>query len=95
MQGALLSKNLKDDVAPAAGQSPDAEEAHMDREGADAQAQGLGYEFEVKEQDRWLPIANGAYTLPLPPFLCPLICAPPRLPARRRIAANGWTWMPT
>jgi len=60
MQGALLSKNLKDDVAPAAGQSPDAEEAHMDREGADAQAQGLGYEFEVKEQDRWLPIANVA-----------------------------------
>jgi nuclear transcription Y subunit beta len=63
-QGAHLSKNIKEDVAPA--QSPDAEEAHMDREGADAQAQGLGYEFEVKEQDRWLPIANGAYT-PLPP----------------------------
>ena len=20
---------------------------------------GLGYDFEVKEQDRWLPIANG------------------------------------
>jgi len=41
-------------------QSPDGDEAHMDREGADAQAQGLGYEFEVKEQDRWLPIANVA-----------------------------------
>lgn len=24
------------------------------------EAQGLGYEFEVKEQDRWLPIANVA-----------------------------------
>jgi len=22
---------------------------------------GLGYDFEVKEQDRWLPIANGEY----------------------------------
>ncbi|KAH7076849.1 histone-fold-containing protein [Paraphoma chrysanthemicola] len=48
----------KTDVAP--GQSPDGDEQHMDREGADAQAQGLGYEFEVKEQDRWLPIANVA-----------------------------------
>ena len=27
----------------------------------------LGYDFEVKEQDRWLPIANGAYSnLPFP-----------------------------
>lgn len=60
-----MSKNIKEDVVP--GQSPDGEEAHMDREGADAQAQGLGYEFEVKEQDRWLPIANGEYTVPLPP----------------------------
>jgi nuclear transcription Y subunit beta len=25
----------------------------------DPHASGLGYEFEVKEQDRWLPIANG------------------------------------
>ncbi|KAF2237087.1 hypothetical protein EV356DRAFT_442480 [Viridothelium virens] len=32
----------------------------MDREAQDTQAQGLGYEFEVKEQDRWLPIANVA-----------------------------------
>ena len=32
----------------------------MDRETHDTQGQGLaGYEFEVKEQDRWLPIANG------------------------------------
>ena len=40
-------------------QSPDDSEPHMDREAQDTQAQGLGYEFEVKEQDRWLPIANG------------------------------------
>lgn len=34
----------------------------------DPHASGLAYEFEVKEQDRWLPIANGmSYSL-----LCPL-----------------------
>ena len=37
-------------------QSPDDESMSRD---PDAQQQGLGYEFEVKEQDRWLPIANG------------------------------------
>jgi len=40
-------------------QSPD-DDQHMDRNAEDTQAQGLGYEFEVKEQDRWLPIANVA-----------------------------------
>ncbi|KAK8222855.1 histone-fold-containing protein [Phyllosticta paracitricarpa] len=50
----------KTDVEPGA-QSPDeSSEPHMDREAQDTQAQGLGYEFEVKEQDRWLPIANVA-----------------------------------
>ncbi|KAF2707583.1 hypothetical protein K504DRAFT_458081 [Pleomassaria siparia CBS 279.74] len=49
----------KADVEPGA-QSPDDSEPHMDREAQDTQAQGLGYEFEVKEQDRWLPIANVA-----------------------------------
>ncbi|RAR08567.1 nuclear transcription factor Y subunit B-10 [Stemphylium lycopersici] len=39
-------------------QSPD-EEAHMDRNTEENTAQ-IGYEFEVKEQDRWLPIANVA-----------------------------------
>jgi nuclear transcription Y subunit beta len=48
----------KDGVEPP--QSPD-DDQHMDRNAEDTQAQGLGYEFEVKEQDRWLPIANGAY----------------------------------
>jgi hypothetical protein len=33
------------------------EENHMEREQENTQ-QGLG-DFEVKEQDRWLPIANG------------------------------------
>ncbi|KAF2270680.1 hypothetical protein CC78DRAFT_573969 [Lojkania enalia] len=48
----------KEGVEPGA-QSPDDSEPHMDREAQEAQAQG-GYEFEVKEQDRWLPIANVA-----------------------------------
>lgn len=47
----------KEGVEPA--QSGD-EEHPMDRSAEDTQAQGLGYEFEVKEQDRWLPIANVA-----------------------------------
>lgn len=45
------------DVEPGA-QSPD-ETEHMERDLQESQAQALGYEFEVKEQDRWLPIANG------------------------------------
>jgi hypothetical protein len=70
LQGSMQSKsNTKADDMVVQVQSPDGDEAHMDREGADAQAQGLGYEFEVKEQDRWLPIANGAYTLPCPRLL--------------------------
>ena len=40
------------------GPSPDNSE-HMDRGDPEAQARELAYEFEVKEQDRWLPIANG------------------------------------
>jgi pre-mRNA-splicing factor ATP-dependent RNA helicase DHX38/PRP16 len=32
----------------------------MDRENQDANA-GVAGEFEVKEQDRWLPIANGLF----------------------------------
>lgn len=35
----------------------------MERENPETQAQGQG-EFEVKEQDRWLPIANGIYIFP-------------------------------
>lgn len=40
------------------GQSPENSE-QMDRGDPEAQARELAYEFEVKEQDRWLPIANG------------------------------------
>ncbi|KAI9788987.1 MAG: hypothetical protein M1816_006445 [Peltula sp. TS41687] len=48
------------DVEPAATQSPD-EERDMDRpDRPHAPEQNVPYEFEVKEQDRWLPIANVA-----------------------------------
>jgi nuclear transcription Y subunit beta len=45
------------DVEPGV-QSPDGDEAQMN-DPQDPHGSGLGYEFEVKEQDRWLPIANG------------------------------------
>ncbi|KAI0858588.1 histone-fold-containing protein [Xylaria cubensis] len=45
------------DVEPGV-QSPD-DEAQMN-DPQDPHAPGLSYEFEVKEQDRWLPIANEA-----------------------------------
>lgn len=41
-------------------QSPDGEDQMNDNQ--DPQSGGLTYEFEVKEQDRWLPIANGMLT---------------------------------
>ena len=46
----------------------------MDR-GEGTQEQG-GFEFEVKEQDRWLPIANGQFSFYAPVSVCDtLICA--------------------
>lgn len=51
----------KERVEPAA--SPD--EESMDRNAEETQGQGHGYEFEVKEQDRWLPIANVARIMKL------------------------------
>lgn len=38
----------------------------------DPHSSGLAYEFEVKEQDRWLPIANGKSSYS--PILCFLPC---------------------
>lgn len=40
------------------GQSPD-DEGQMDNQDPHSAGGAGGYEFEVKEQDRWLPIANG------------------------------------
>lgn len=46
-------------------QSPEEEQMN---EPQDPQSGGLAYaEFEVKEQDRWLPIANGKPYSPFPP----------------------------
>ena len=41
-------------------QSGEDQEQHMDRNHQQAQPQQGQTEFEVKEQDRWLPIANGS-----------------------------------
>ncbi|ORY65973.1 histone-fold-containing protein [Pseudomassariella vexata] len=46
------------DIEPGV-QSPDGDEAQMN-DPQDPHGSGLAYEFEVKEQDRWLPIANAA-----------------------------------
>jgi hypothetical protein len=43
--------------------SPDTSDHNMDRGDPDAQARDLTFEFEVKEQDRWLPIANGWFSV--------------------------------
>ncbi|KGQ01230.1 hypothetical protein PAAG_12088 [Paracoccidioides lutzii Pb01] len=51
------SPSKEPEVDPGTQSGDDAE--HMEREHQDTQAQGQG-EFEVKEQDRWLPIANVA-----------------------------------
>jgi len=32
---------------------------HMDRDDSEGQARMLAHEVDVKEQDRWLPAANG------------------------------------
>ena len=53
-----MSVSPPKDEVDAGDQSPDNSE-HMDRGDTEAQARELAYEFEVKEQDRWLPIANG------------------------------------
>lgn len=59
------------EVEPEAQSGDDQE--HMERDNQDTQGQGQG-EFEVKEQDRWLPIANGKFTCPCMSSVL-LICA--------------------
>ena len=53
-----MSVSPPKDEVETGDQSPDTSE-HLDRGDTEAQARELAYEFEVKEQDRWLPIANG------------------------------------
>ena len=52
----------KGEADPEVVQSPqeDQEPSSMEHPGQDP-----GHEVEVKEQDRWLPIANGEYSYPL------------------------------
>lgn len=66
----------------------------MDRDNQDPSGHGQG-EFEVKEQDRWLPIANG--TCCSSPF-CAFCCC--RVPASRKLVparflpdVAGCVWM--
>lgn len=53
----IMSVSSPKEEVEAGGPSPENSD-HMDRGEAEAQAPEL-YEFDVKEQDRWLPIANG------------------------------------
>lgn len=51
-----------EDVEPTAQSGDENEPAQQtaeETEGPMNRDEGLGYDFEVKEQDRWLPIANG------------------------------------
>jgi hypothetical protein len=62
------------DVEPETQSGDDPEQ--MERDNQDPS--GQGQEFEVKEQDRWLPIANGSffcYLLPL--FVCSCVWSMP------------------
>lgn len=45
------------------------DEAQQMNENQDPHQSGHGYEFEVKEQDRWLPIANGTCCVSRPPLV--------------------------
>lgn len=54
-----------EDVDPATAPSPNDDEQpqpnseNNDQNDMSRTADDVGYDFEVKEQDRWLPIANG------------------------------------
>ena len=41
----------------------------MEPDRAESSQQASGFDFEVKEQDRWLPIANGVFILCFPLLL--------------------------
>lgn len=55
-------REVQDDTGGA--QSPEAEEHNTSMENRDQQEgnQSSGFDFDIKEQDRWLPIANGKYS---------------------------------
>ena len=64
------SPRATDDVEPDAATPEDNENEQQQTEGEGTMNRddtGLGFEFEVKEQDRWLPIANGEFAAPCIP----------------------------
>lgn len=63
------SKELEVEVG---AQSPD-EQEHMDRDQPEPSQQPPVFDFEVKEQDRWLPIANGESSSSRICILCPAL----------------------
>lgn len=67
------SKELEVEVG---AQSPD-EQEHMDRDQPEPSQQPTVFDFEVKEQDRWLPIANGESSSSRICILCPALPALP------------------
>ena len=88
MSSPTNSPREPDDVDPTAAINPEENEKTSQDEDP---KMDVPYDFEVKEQDRWLPIANGEYphcaslatnplvhVTPLPLFPLPL-CAPERL----------------
>lgn len=66
------SKELEVEVG---AQSPD-EQEHMDRDQPEPSQQPPVFDFEVKEQDRWLPIANGESSSSRICILCPALPCP-------------------
>lgn len=64
----MMASSPPKDLAEVEEQSPD-EQEHMERGQSDALQQPPVFDFEVKEQDRWLPIANGECPPRFSPFL--------------------------
>ncbi len=60
------------------------EQEHMDRD--QEGTQGTGLDFEVKEQDRWLPIANGWCTFHF------VLCLSSPIPVSPGAQLGPWTF---
>lgn len=68
-----MSVSPPKETAEQADANEDNNSESMDR-GEEVQAREA-YDFEVKEQDRWLPIANGWSLPPILMHSCPMDCA--------------------
>jgi len=85
--------------SPGKAQEEDAVNQSPVEEGAEQDGSGDGVPMEgvdVKEQDRWLPIANGScyFLLVVGAFACDLCthCAYLALPSRPRMSGSRGTW---